>query len=828
MNSFCLGKESNEKLINVLAKFSKYIIFKKDKEIFKIGDPADDFFILFSGAIKSYKLVKRRVFINQRDYIKKLHSLKSNNDHNILRKTLSFNRNLEINEYELDRLYEKLLKIEAIKHEVNFKKHVILFITNKYAGKFEDYVKDIENGDIPENISDEEIKSRLYDSFIPSLIDQMDDERLFDKENHKAILFDYDFVRVLKVGDYFGESGENPNRRKHTKYYIPDEDTICFSISNGIYQKFIIYEMQKLKNKEILFLNDNHIFKDILRGTFLNNYLKYFTREEFFLGNVIFKEEQIVDKIYFLKDGKMEISLNTSVISLHKYIIDLLNANEEITEMFKNSSLIPEIINQPRYFMENLKKKKHFSISLLSENDIIGLEECYFDFKRLYTATIKTEKAILYSIPIKKFRKIVDLEPKANAEFQLNTKLKISNLIKRMLNIKNNSLHILDEKYSKEIAGDLNCKSGNSISISKNINKDPNYKNYNILHNATSGNYYSVEENNSVEIKNSIRKYFNEFNDLSKQLKKKFDLFLNPNNQEYTFYNDFNYEKTTIKNIKNQLKNFKNSSVGKFLPVIKMRSSFNNYESIESSNLHTKNLSKVNLQNMEDNPISGEQLEELINNNNQNSILENNQNKTIEQKNIEIVKNKTKLENFNNLNAEKKINKNSTFFMTNTYKSKLDSSYDFKNKNNKVLVNNQEKNDIVYSNNNNFSPSNNKINNLNINKYSRISNNKKSEKENKMIAYNNYNNEQIIKKNSPRDNYPNKSYSRNVVRKKNSDSDINCTFKSNIIGNRNCFIPFSVDNSISNIKNNDKKLQMTLAKKLYKNQTYINFIFENK
>lgn len=97
-----------------------------------------------------------------------------------------------------------------------------------------------------------------------------------------------------------------------------------------------------MQNKEIMFLNENHIFEGIQRGTFLNNYLKYFSREEFVLGNLIFEEEKVLDKIYFVKEGKIELSLNTNFLSLNQY------AN-----------------CQPKYFIENLKKKQHYSIFML-------------------------------------------------------------------------------------------------------------------------------------------------------------------------------------------------------------------------------------------------------------------------------------------------------------------------------------------------------------------------------------------------------------------------------------------------------------------------------
>jgi len=822
IQSFNLEREARQKILMILAKFSKYIFFEKEKEIFKLGDPADNFFIIFSGSIKNYKLSKYSTFLNKQEYIKKLFELKSNNDCFILRKTLSFNHNLYINEYEIERLYEKLMKIEEIKYEVNFKTHKKLFVSNKYAGTFEQYVEDIKNGDVPENLSDEEIKSRLYDSSFPSPIDKMDDEHIFDKRNTKTIFFNYELISVMKEGEYFAENGDNPNRRIHHRYCIPEEDTICLSISNGIFQKYITCEIQKLKNKEISFLNDNQIFKAIQRGTFLNNYLKYFIREEFPLGTVIFEEEKPLEKIYFLKEGKMELSLHTNFLGLNKYANELLNANEEIHEVFKHFQLNPDIKNQPKYFMENLRKKQNYSIFLLSENDITGLEECCYDFKHLYTATIKSDKAVLYSILIKKFKKIIELEPKAKLDFKSNSLLRMTNLINRLQTLKNNSLQRFDDKYSEEISGGPKTAG------------DPNSLFANMMKKIKKENFYCTENNDHKNVKASIRKFYDEFTDLSKHLKKKYEMILNPPIDEYTFYNDFKYEKSTIKNIKREIKNLKNNSIYNILPDIKQfsQANFNNV-SLGFNNNNSQNsfyLKKDELYNKISSSDNVNQfLEKSINNKSKSTSLDKNEKekqvKPLGFKiNSEIKAYKVNPFNFKEKKFDNKSTINSTFFMTNLTKLKIDNGifndYGFKgneasNLNNTKVINESE---------NNFTSLN---TDQIINKHSNTNRNTFISTDNKNIKYrkdglsNLLHNEEI--KNKNKQNLRDSSYYRNSIRNKNTNDFTNISFKQNINSNRNIFIPFAVDNSINTIKNQDRKMQMSMAKRVYKYQTYYNF-----
>ena len=137
-------------------------------------------------------------------------------------------------------------------------------------------------------------------------------------------------------------------------------DSILLSLPNDLYQKNIHQELQKLKNKEISFLNDNFIFSNIKRGTFLNHYNKYFKIEEFPRNSNIFLEENLVDKIYFIKDGRVEINLQTNLFKLHQYTSDLIKINPDINTFFKDDVLVSNLINQPKNYIEDLKKKKIF------------------------------------------------------------------------------------------------------------------------------------------------------------------------------------------------------------------------------------------------------------------------------------------------------------------------------------------------------------------------------------------------------------------------------------------------------------------------------------
>ena len=309
----------------------------------------------------------------KKDYILLLNKIYLSNDPYLLKKTINSNKKMDINEFEIFRLIEKIQKIEYLKLDIEHRLFNIMKIEQKYPKDFSEYLDDIKAGITNSKTSIENIKAKLYENSDASEIEKEEDSIVFDEKIYEILVFRYEIVDILTTGGYFGENGNNSNERKHSQFIRSAKDTICLSFSNDIYQKNILLEYQKLKNQEISFLNDNSIFSNIKRGTFLNHYFKYFNIEEFSRGEKIFVEEQKVEKIFIIKEGRIEINIFSNLINLHSYTSELININTEIHNLFKQDLDIPKLSNQPKNYMESLKKNKNYSIFLLQENDMLGI-----------------------------------------------------------------------------------------------------------------------------------------------------------------------------------------------------------------------------------------------------------------------------------------------------------------------------------------------------------------------------------------------------------------------------------------------------------------------
>ena len=495
--------------------------------------------------------------MKKKDYLIFLKKLKDKKDFYLLKKTILNNKKVDIGENEISRLIEKLNLITSIRTEFEKRKYNLIKLDKNYSKTFEKFMEQIEYGEIQSNCTVDEIKNKLYDVLESTKEDDEEDQILLDDLLYDITIFKYVISEVLQTHTHFGENGNIQIDRKRTQFIRASIDSILLSLPNDLYQKNIHQELQKLKNKEISFLNDNFIFSNIKRGTFLNHYNKYFKIEEFPRNSNIFLEENLVDKIYFIKDGRVEINLQTNLFKLHQYTSDLIKINPDINTFFKDDVLVSNLINQPKNYIEDLKKKKNFLIFLLAENDMLGIEESYYDFRRLYRANVISDKAVVYSIPINKFKKIIDFEPKIFEDYKNYSQNKFCNLIKRLINIKNDCLKFIDENYSYEIS-----KKDKNFDLNKSVNLNK-LKEVDLINK-------KKQSGKNIDIQGDVYKYFRNYYNMNKEHYKKFDLILNPRSlEDYShLFNKFLYEKTKIKLIKSNIERIKNDSIEKILPHI--------------------------------------------------------------------------------------------------------------------------------------------------------------------------------------------------------------------------------------------------------------------
>lgn len=84
-------------------------------------------------------------------------------------------------------------------------------------------------------------------------------------------------------------------------------------------------ENQKFKSKEIAFLLDNFTFKTVSEKLFKKNLFPDFIRNSYPKYSYIYKQNQEIDYIYFIREGEVELSMELNLIQLNDLIVFLVS-----------------------------------------------------------------------------------------------------------------------------------------------------------------------------------------------------------------------------------------------------------------------------------------------------------------------------------------------------------------------------------------------------------------------------------------------------------------------------------------------------------------------
>ena len=298
--------------------------------------------------------------------------------------------------------------------------------------------------------------------------------------------------KQLRNNDYFGDFLYG----KYIHYVESIQDKLyLLMIKNNVFKEFSNNEKSEFTYDTNNFLVDNFFFNSIKKTIFGNYYLNLFEKEHYKLGQKICNENDLVENVFFIKEGKVKLFTKKSVLEIHMLIniikelvkkkkldedtdIDYCNQEKNICNFISNHML--KCSEEKDYYDElknniynmkkeiNIKQKKH--LINYQENQCIGFESLYYGLKYLYTAVANTEKVEIYKISKERLIKIfLDKNEKSFLEFSKKAEKDILFLNQRFINLNNFMLKFYDRKKTFE------NKNNFSLSIQEErINK--NYK----------------------------------------------------------------------------------------------------------------------------------------------------------------------------------------------------------------------------------------------------------------------------------------------------------------------------------------------------------------
>ncbi len=591
---------SVRKLCDLIGQFISAQIFNKNDNIYIIEEKSENIYILLRGNIGLYNLDISYEEMTFEEYLRYLYKIKkqiieknkkneenkTNNNDNINNDKINPEKEfiddfLLHNIVEDNKLFYSIRKQSDIEklEEIIFKIKIyldcndnngenLIEIYNIYGYPLKKYnYQDVIDGKITFSQFRYNFKSRFgkreyyyFNQFNPS--------------KNKIKKLKYILSNILEEYDYFGnfELIENKPVRNETAR-CESSKTLLLAINKKSYVSLINDEQKNIRDKELEKFHTSFFFRNLNKNFFNEKIYTQFKIIDIFIGDELFKENDIFNNFYIVKEGILEISMNNySLLDLKNMILELYQKIRKYVHM--DFVLKEKMIHSFNIVKEALNLKRKFLV-FTSEKGFYGDYELYFNMPSLFTANVVSKKVTLFLYSYDKFN-ILYNEVYALHEGLKNSAIhKIEKIIERLVSIYNSYFTKIENEYTRKqqeqieilpekenIAKNAFKNISKSIydlkKFSKHIKNNSNYIIYNDLYQKNK-KIRKFNSNDKIQIKDNT----NDYNFLNNE----------NNNKMQTRYKEFN-------NIYHSIK--LNKPIRVFLPPI-----------VTNDNSLTKSLNKT-------------------------------------------------------------------------------------------------------------------------------------------------------------------------------------------------------------------------------------------
>lgn len=585
-----------EKLIYFCCIEMCYEKYQKGEVLYKIGDSPNSFYSIIFGKVNILKPIEKHELLTGFQYFNYLMKLRKEKEKYIFNQCLKYNKinyAIEPNDgYIIHYIYL-----------INY----LDFIYNKNNLKLElDKILDLidinpeELGIIPSKINSnvyinnnmKEIKKR-----IPKISEITINKYSFINNyiiKKEVLIYEYKKVSVLKSNDYFGNNEiETHSIRNETA--IAEENTEVAYLPYKLYfSQIAILKSIELENK-ISVLHSKFFFNKIKYAKFSKKYYKYFIKEDYIKGDILFNENTKIKYIYFIQEGKAELYTSKSMNEIEQLIKLLIEKKYENKDKPKDNYKYSQLISDHDDFVNFINQKQSNKLLILNSNEDIGAVSYYLGDNYLSSCIIVSTYAKIFKIDIKYIKLMIIDEYDCHEEFEKRMKKKLTLLSERLFKINNIKLiktdGIICEKKLNEKNNKEKTKTNNS-------------------HNKTLVNYEKINnifsENNKDIIKRSFFSKTNDFHlpilnsNCNKKNISKFS-YIENNELNKSYFNkkyinkknELKYENNLIKRINKEIEYFtkKKNSLTKKRRILTNNSNSSIKDSKDNEGIHINNIS---------------------------------------------------------------------------------------------------------------------------------------------------------------------------------------------------------------------------------------------
>ena len=564
-------KENVRDIFSSLSYTLKHKFIEKNNIIYKYDDDIDNFYLIIKGKVNILVPNEEYIKLNQIEYFLYLLNLRKYNEKALLIKTLNKNNDMyPMNEKSFDiwikRAYLTIIKYNSkmnnkykeveskigsiirkslfnnknkIHQNKNYSPNKKIHILSKnylsnslkniipFETKDEiDFVLNIQNQIIEtfQFISKNKIIKNFFQNFEKKYekiscedyikrikpIKIENDKSIFSIEKKDILVSSYIIAESLKEGEKFGEGLSdinyyNNNKRIETVITLEDTD---FGYYNMILFDDNLKEIsEKTRKEKMKFLLSLTLFKNNDQYNNLRNYTNYFKRKICKYKDILYFENDSYEKnhfIYFIQKGEFETKSNKSLYEIDQ----ILNRTS-----YKNKlSNVNNIEDLKEYYIKRELKLEAFGV-----NDIIGLSDCVYNNKLLFTISCKTKHSIIYQINITFFKMLLNISPNIEEKLIKIQKVKNDIILNLFYKQREYAMDYIKMKYNE--IGNINLnqelkyskinfykKINRPFSTSNKIIKNKVFQRENNKYISSESNLFSIRinSNENKKLKNNL------------------------------------------------------------------------------------------------------------------------------------------------------------------------------------------------------------------------------------------------------------------------------------------------------------------------------------
>ena len=495
---------SSQNLFFIISQFMSTKNYNKNDIIYYEGDIGEKFYIIMEGQFSLYKLKYEIKEMDIREYYLYLYNMEINKiEKMVINKTAKINKDIfpVYKNSDIVNFKEIIFKIDLLNLSKEGDENKILNLIK------ENNKRPIQvgfNKVVDCDMSIQEYYNYILNSFSET---EMYYFKLFNTEKKEIQIAENEFIKHLNEKEYFG------NYKIEKDEFIREESIKCskdFSkvliINKKLFFDSLLDEKINMKEKEIDSIYQNSIFNVIRRNVFERSYFYKLEKETFALNEYIFHEDDILDYIYVLKEGTVEITLlNKDIFEIKKLIQDLKIMDKDI---LKNNEIEYDIpLNNSIISLKNIiSDKKNYSLFVLNTNESFGLFEfIYNNRKAIYNLKVISDKAKIYKMNIDEFllEKNGHIEDNEILKTIVKNKAKeqLENNLERLIILKNSTLTKIDIEFTKKSKQEID-----------------NYYNYFDINNVKNNMRRANKNANiNLKMKNNFKQRLEKPNDIKKK-----------------------------------------------------------------------------------------------------------------------------------------------------------------------------------------------------------------------------------------------------------------------------------------------------------------------